>query len=159
MKRKYALLLRIVFWAALFLSCNRLYFGWFTIAREIAEDSDLNCGLLPGLLLRDDHPCATLSIALLFGLLLSYCISKRQATRGLYAFFIVPIVSISITLAFSVSVLYPLTSMVPILCELHFPSVVDAFCILLLTLVVVIIYEAARLEPDTTAKTNETNNS
>jgi hypothetical protein len=49
--------------------------------------------------------------------------------------------------------------MVPILCELHFPSVVDAFCILLLTLVVVIIYDSARLEPDTTAKTNETNNS
>ena len=151
MKRKYALPLRIVFGAALFLSCNRLYFGLFTIAREIAEESNLNCGRLPGLLLRDDHPCATLSITLLFGLLLSYCISKRQATRTFFAFFILPIVSLSITLAFSVLVLYPLTSMVPILCDLHFPGLVDAFCILLLTFVVVVMEEAARSEPDTKA--------
>ena len=122
----------IVFWVALFLACTRIYSVVFSFAKEITEGSDAVLGRLPCLLLRDSHPCATLSVVLLVFLYLSHCISKGKTTRVIFSFFIVPLVSLSVTLAISLVLLYSATThTIPVLRDIPLPGLVDVTGLLL----------------------------
>ena len=122
----------IVFWAALFFACIRIYSVVFSFAKEIADGSGALLGRLPSLLLRDKHPCATLSVVLLACLCLGHCISKGKTTRAFFSFFIVPLVSMSVTLALSLVLLYSATThTIPVLCDIPLPGLVDVTGLLL----------------------------
>lgn len=123
----------LVFWAALFLVCARIYIAVFSFAKEITEGANAELGRLPSLLLRDKHPSATLSVVLLACLYLSHCISTGKTTRVIFSFFIVPLVSMSVTVASSLVLLYSATThAIPVLCDISIPSLADVMGFLLL---------------------------